>query len=141
MFEAFSRDLLSEGNGIRFQARGASMSPTIRDGEIVHVRPVAVASLREGDIVLVRSPRQFRLHRLIMADAERNVFITRGDCGLEDDPAVCGAEILGAAVTKEVRVGRKIVRARLAGFGGRVVQTVARVQLIFEKLVRAGPGP
>ncbi len=55
----------------------------------------------------------FRLHRLVVADAEQDVFITRGDCGQQDDPAVSGEEIVGIAVAKEVRVGRRIVRAKI----------------------------
>src|SRR6266446_2224638 len=88
LFEAFSRELLRDGMCVRFEARGASMSPAIRDGEMVHVRSVDLAGLRAGDIVLAKSERGFRLHRLVLADAERDVFITRGDCGAEDDPAV-----------------------------------------------------
>ena len=81
LFEAITRELLRGGNGIRFQARGASMSPAIRDGEIVHVKSVAPAELRKGEVVLVKAEMGFRLHRLVVADAEQDVFITRGDCG------------------------------------------------------------
>src|ERR1035441_2639638 len=109
LFEAITRELLRSGNGIRFQARGASMSPAIRDGEIVHVKSVAPAELRKGEIVLVKGEMGFRLHRLVVADAEQDVFITRGDCGQQNDPAVSREEIVGVAVAKEVRVGRRMV--------------------------------
>ncbi|MGC1645666.1 MAG: S24/S26 family peptidase, partial [Candidatus Sulfotelmatobacter sp.] len=121
LFETITRELLRSGNGIRFQARGASMSPAIRDGEIVHVKCAVPSGLRKGDIVLVKGEMGFRLHRLVLADAERDVFITRGDCGQQDDPAVSAEEIVGVAVVKEVRVGRRMVRAKLNGLGGRVL--------------------
>ena len=54
-FEAISRELLKRGLSVRFQARGASMSPCIRDGEIVYVTGVIVSKLRKGDIVLVEN--------------------------------------------------------------------------------------
>ena len=48
MFEAISRELLGSGNAIRFQARGASMSPAIHDGEIVHVKAVLPDRFAQG---------------------------------------------------------------------------------------------
>jgi len=101
------------------------MSPAIRDGEVVYVKPAVPAELRRGDIVLVNGERGFRLHRLVMADADRDVYVTRGDCGQQDDPAVSGKEILGVAVAKELRLGRWMVCAKLAGLGGRIVRAVA----------------
>ena len=62
--------------------------PAIRDGEMVYVKPSPGESLHRGDIVLVKGNSGFRLHRLIQADVRRDVFITRGDSGLQDDPAV-----------------------------------------------------
>src|SRR5579863_5518262 len=112
LFERVLRELLGKGLSVRFQARGASMSPVIRDGEIVQVTPVIVSKLRKDDIVLAKSNYGFRLHRIVFADYARNVFITRGDCGQENDPALTGSQILGLAKAKEVRIGRKLVKAR-----------------------------
>ncbi|MGA7907673.1 MAG: S24/S26 family peptidase, partial [Candidatus Sulfotelmatobacter sp.] len=97
-FESFVLECLKSGLRVRFQARGASMSPAVCDGEMVYVKPASVASLRRGDIVLVKGDRGFRLHRLTYADADKHLFITRGDCGVEDDPTVGGEQILGVAV-------------------------------------------
>ena len=140
LFEAITRELLRSGNAIRFQARGASMSPAIRDGEIVHVKSVATAELRKGEIVLVKGEMGFRLHRLVVADAEQDVFITRGDCGQQDDPAVSREEIVGLAVAKEVRMGRRTVRAKLNGFGGRLLCGAARGQRVLLKRLSASTG-
>ncbi|MFZ0956220.1 MAG: S24 family peptidase, partial [Candidatus Sulfotelmatobacter sp.] len=135
LFGELARELLAGGSGIRFQARGASMSPAIRDGEIVHVRPAVTGDLRNGDLVLIKVEGRLCLHRLVVADAERDVFITRGDCGLQDDPAVSGEEVLGVAEAKEVRVGRGMVRAKLKGVRGRMARCAARGQRILAKLV------
>ncbi len=140
LFEEFSRELLTQGKGVRFEARGASMSPAIRDGEMVRVEPAALAELREGDIVLVKSQGGFCLHRLVAVDAVRDIYITRGDCGQQDDPAVSGGKILGIAVSKEVRVGRKFARAKFHGASGSVLRAVSRGQRALELLCSmAGP--
>lgn len=141
LFESLCRELLREGMQIRFQARGASMSPAIRDGEIVHVKHAAAASLRKGEIVLVKSVSGFRLHRLVAAHVERDEFITRGDCGTQDDCPVRGKEILGLAVSKEVRIGKRIVRAKLRGMSGRVARGAARSQALAKKLLRIKSRP
>ncbi len=135
VFEEMIRELLKQGLGVRFQAQGASMSPAIRDGEVVEVTPVIVSKLRKDDIVLAKSNYGFRLHRIVVADHARDVFIARGDCGRQDDPALEGAQILGLARAKEVRVGRKIVQARFKGVGGWALRSTARAQGIVEKLL------
>jgi uncharacterized repeat protein (TIGR01451 family) len=136
-FEALSRELLERGLSVRFQARGASMSPCIRDGEIVYVTAVIVSKLRKGDIVLVKSHDGFRVHRIIVADPARNIFITRGDCGQQDDPLVSGEQILGLVNAKEVKLGKKSVRTNLKGIGGRLLRSAARGQYLVEKVLRS----
>jgi len=112
------------------------MSPAIRDGEMVYVKPASGARLRRGDVVLVKSDAGFRLHRLVRVDARADVFITRGDCGQQDDPAVRGERILGVAVAKDVRIGRKIVRAKLKGFVGLLLRSASRGQHLLNKILR-----
>jgi uncharacterized repeat protein (TIGR01451 family) len=136
LFEEVTRELLEQGMSVRFQARGASMSPAIRDGEVVQVTPVIVSKLRKDDIVLTRSKNGFRLHRIVLADHARDEFITRGDCGQENDPMLKGAQILGLAQAKEVHVGRKVVRANFRGIGGWTLRCAARAQRILSKIVK-----
>ena len=134
LFEEVVRPLLEQGLSIRFQARGASMSPSIRDGEVVEVTPVIVNKLRKDDIVLAKSNAGFRLHRIVVADPANDVFITRGDCGQQDDPVLQGSQILGLAHSKEVRLGQNIVQARFRGVGGWLLRSAARVQCVAGKL-------
>src|SRR5215831_17486979 len=97
LFAQVIYELLGQGLNVRFQAHGASMSPAIRDGEIVEVTPVIVSKLRKDDIVLAKSHCGFRLHRIVLADPAKDLFITRGDCGQENDPALKSDQILGLA--------------------------------------------
>ncbi len=136
LFEEVTRELLEQGLSVRFQARGASMSPAIRDGEVVHVTPVIVSKLRKDDIVLTRSKNGFRLHRIVFADPAKDEFVTRGDCGQENDPMLKGAQILGLAQAKEVHVGRKVVRANFRGVGGWTLRCAARAQRILSKVLQ-----
>src|ERR1700744_6504052 len=87
-FEALCRELLKSGTPFRFEAHGASMSPIIRDGQVVHVTPVIVSKLRKGDIVLTKGDKGFLIHRLVVTNHDENLFITRGDRGTQNDPPV-----------------------------------------------------
>ncbi|MFY9561900.1 MAG: C25 family cysteine peptidase, partial [Terriglobales bacterium] len=119
-FEQLSRGLLASGHQVRFQARGRSMLPLIRDGETVRVEGVAAALLRVGDIVVARTAHGLRAHRLIFADLARDCFLTRGDAGQESDPPICAGQILGRVVLS--------TRAHLR----------ARIHLAAQRMVRQG---
>src|ERR1700680_608287 len=136
MFEALSRELLDGGLCVRFEARGASMSPSIRDREIVHVTPVIVSKLGKGDIVLTKGDSGFRVHRLVIADHKADTFITRGDCGLENDPPLPGAQILGFAATKEVKVAGRGVTVGLDGRASRARRILGRAMEFAARLNR-----
>jgi hypothetical protein len=136
LFEEVARPLLAQGLSVRFQARGASMSPAIRDGEVVEVIPTNVTKLQKDDIVLAKTEHGFRLHRIVLADPGEDRFITRGDCGQENDPVLTGAQILGIAQSKEVWLGRNFVRAKFKGVGGWTLRSAARAQDLVGKAVR-----
>jgi signal peptidase I len=107
-FHLLSSNLISGGYGLRFQAVGRSMLPTIQDGEIVHVKPVATDMLRIGDIVLLRTHDQFRAHRIIRKRGQ--CFITRGDAGVDTDGEIRCDQILGRVTAKEATNSRRLVR-------------------------------
>jgi hypothetical protein len=136
LFEEVVRPLLAEGLSVRFQARGGSMSPAIRDREVVEVVPAIVAELNKDDIVLAKTNDGFRLHRIVLADHAKDCFVTRGDCSQENDPVLTGGQILGLARAKEVRLGRNIVRAKFRGVGGWMLRSAARAQYLTSKLVQ-----
>lgn len=119
VFRLLTSELIAGGFGLRFQAMGRSMLPTIRHGEIVHVKPVASDMLRIGDIVLLRRGEKFKAHRIIRKRGP--LFITRGDAGMEADGEIRGDQILGRVIAKEsINSGRLVrldgVRTRLSFF-------------------------
>lgn len=107
-FHLLTGELIAGGYGLRFQAMGRSMLPTIQDGEIVHVTPVAADTLRIGDIVLLRTGEQFKAHRIIRKRGQ--CFITRGDSGLDTDGEIRCDQILGRVTAKETINSRRLVR-------------------------------
>ena len=140
LFGSLSKELLAGGMGFRFQARGRSMAPSIWDGETVHVQPVAVETLRKGDIVLFSDGAHFRAHRLLKAGPE--AFVTQGDAALESDGIVRPEQILGKVIAKEesadgvtrvVKLGaapgrRYRVRRAFAGLASRVVGVPSKLE-------------
>jgi hypothetical protein len=107
-FHLLTSELIAGGYGLRFQAVGRSMLPTIQDGDIVHVRPVAGDMLKIGDIVLLRTGEQFKAHRIIRKRGQ--FYITRGDAGVDIDGEIRCDQILGRVIAKESVSSRRLVR-------------------------------
>ena len=87
------RDLLARGHAVEFRVLGDSMHPTIRENEVMHVKPVDRASIRKGDIVLVMLDRGMTAHRVVRREGDR--IVTRGDNALRDDEPVSLERVLG----------------------------------------------
>jgi signal peptidase I len=103
--------LLEGGLRIRFRTAGASMSPTIRDGEVVIVEPAAPESIRAGDIVLAASERGPLVHRVTgraKGDGSGDLFILRGDASITADVPIPGDRIRGRVIAVE-RDGRPVL--------------------------------
>lgn len=100
-------DVLAKGRPFRFRARGTSMSPLIKDGDVVTVVPLSGAGPRAGEIVAFLHPSTGKaaVHRIVRAKAGR--FVLRGDNAGAADGAVPADRILGV-VTGVERAGRRI---------------------------------
>ena len=139
LFGLLSQALLSDGLGFRFRARGRSMAPAIRDGDLLHVRPVVIEKLRKGDIVLFADGRGFRAHRLVFVDRGRDVFVTRGDAGVEIDGALSSPQLLGKVVAKEEDAAGRVRIVQLCGMSARVRVFAARARSWGSRVVRRLP--
>lgn len=104
---ALMRAVLDKGKAFRFEARGASMHPVIRDGDVVTVRPVAGAEARTGDVVAFVHPADggVRIHRIV--ETEGPAYRLKGDNALSEDGPVPAAAILGR-VDRVERDGRAV---------------------------------
>ena len=113
-----------KGAGLRFQARGSSMHPFVRDGDVVTVSPLFGRRPFPGDIVAFVSPatRKLAVHRIVGRSAER--YLIRGDNSLESDGLVGMAELLGLVKRVErsgrpVRTGLILFRRSIAALSRR----------------------
>jgi len=101
------KDILSKGLECRFQAKGQSMSPFIKDGDIVTIFPLTSSSPGVGDVVAFNHPENEKLiiHRVVKK--RNNDYYVRGDNALEADGIVQTRDILGY-VNKVERNGKKV---------------------------------
>src|SRR5438034_3842299 len=99
MFPDLMTELLRRGNRVRFRAAGASMQPTIEDGELITVAPVEPAAVKRGDILLYQGVRGVIAHRVVRitgsAKREDVSYLLRGDASVDRDDPVRPAQVLG----------------------------------------------
>ncbi len=110
--------VLARGAPFRFQASGFSMSPFIRDGDVITIAP-RPARLRLGDVAAFVNPCKDRLtvHRIV--GMRRGVCLMRGDHALEPDGSVVDTAILGRVMRVEhhgqtMRLGLGLERVAIA---------------------------
>lgn len=108
---ALVSDILGRGKPVRFKAAGRSMSPMVRDGDIVVIHPFGADRPRTGDVVAFIHPAAGRLaiHRVICMTPRG--FIVRGDNTLMADGCIEAGSILGRVTSLE-REGRRIRMGR-----------------------------
>jgi len=108
-FLPISTALLATGFDVRFRASGGSMYPTIRDGELITVRPIDAANVRRGDILLVHSGRlvAHRVTAIAWPAHGGPRFTLRGDDAASPDAPIGAGAILGRVVAVD-RAGRKV---------------------------------
>ncbi len=102
-----SRDVLEKGLPFRFSAPGSSMSPFIRNGDIITLAPFQADGCQPGAVVAFIRPDtgQLTVHRIFSVSGTG--CRTKGDNSLQDDgeiPPVC---IIGQVVRVE-RAGKSV---------------------------------
>ena len=109
-FTELSAEVLRSGWSIRFRAHGKSMTPLVRDGDLLLVQPTESGSLRPGEIVLCSlTPSHVVVHRIIR-HARQNAgdrFLVQGDQAPTPDGWLSPDQIFGRLVMIE-REGRQI---------------------------------
>ena len=124
MFNEITAELLRRGNRVRFRAIGASMQPTIEDGELITVAPMAPESVKRGDILLYQSESGVHAHRvvgrvkgtvpLLEGDCPLDHYLLRGDASVSCDAPVQLEQVIGRVVAVQ-RGGRNLaLDSRLA---------------------------
>ena len=129
-FVTLLRAVLEKGVAFRFQATGFSMSPFIRNGDVLTVSPLS-GRPRLGDVVafVKQETGGLAIHRVVATSAEG--CLIKGDNSSRDDGYVPEANILGR-IAKVERNGKKI----LLGLGPEryVIGVLARKGLLMPSL-------
>jgi len=125
--------VLAKGVPFRFRAKGFSMSPLIKDGDILIVEPRGGKRLHPGDTIAFINPMNGKpvVHRIIRLD--RGFVVVKGDNVAETDGLIPEGDVLGIVASVERR-GKK-VRFGL-GAEGRLIAFFSSCGL-FEKLLSA----
>ena len=108
-FEELAAQLLGAGHAMRFRARGSSMYPLVRDGDVLDVHPVDDGTIDVDDIVLyLSSGNGIIVHRVVGVSGQGDKISLRvkGDSVGKADPEVRECQVLGRVVSIERR-GRK----------------------------------
>ena len=102
------REVLAKGVPFRFRAKGWSMSPFIRDGDVILIAPFSNTRPRLGDVVAVNHPETGRLvvHRVIGKN-HQSCLIQGDNLSGENDGWVPMEKIMGR-VTRVERNGKKV---------------------------------
>lgn len=132
---SFLEDLLSAGTDVKLRVFGASMAPTIRDGDVVIVRNTRPARLRPGDMILFRNRAgAMVLHRILKHGTigGEAAFHTKGDARHEYDRWVRHTEVLGRAVGIEKKTPSGAFR-KLTMDRGRML-LANRLQVPYQRL-------
>lgn len=118
-------DLLQRGHEVRFQARGDSMHPAIRDDDYLHVMPIdATTRIRRGEVVVMLAERGLTVHRVLAQRGE--IVIARGDNAPDVDPPLHRSQVIG----RVVKVERKGKMRRLSRL------SFAKARRILRRLIR-----
>ncbi|MBN1660647.1 MAG: S24/S26 family peptidase [Anaerolineae bacterium] len=142
-FFELGKDLAGAGVSLRFQVRGESMWPFIRDGDIVEVVPASAAQLSVGDVVLCRSGTRLLVHRVIRCTHDESQvlrFVTRGDSLRYAEPPHDESLLVGRVAA--LQRGRRRI-ALDQGFYAALPRLLVRGSLILALLAslrRAGRG-
>jgi len=105
-FIALTRDVLEKGRSVRFQVWGSSMTPFIKDGDVITIVPVSAESdIGLGKVVAFLHPwltgRRLVVHRVV--GRRGSSFLIRPDHALGHDPfAYKLCDILGRVVRVEI---------------------------------------
>jgi len=97
----------AKGVPFRFQARGHSMSPAIRDGDVITVAPLNNLLPRRGDVLAFRHPErpQLLVHRVLGRKMDK--LVMKGDsCPIAD--GVIPAENILGLISQVERNGRNL---------------------------------
>jgi signal peptidase I len=79
------------------------MSPFIKDGDVLEIKPVEVSEIKLGDVIFYRTESRIVAHRVIkkVSGNGKAFLITKGDSSPSSDEPVHPEDLLGKVITVE----------------------------------------
>lgn len=95
---------------IQIEYKGDSMSPFLREGDIIFFSYPLEEEIRKGNIIAYRSTEDIIIHRVVgITGTKKKIFMTKPDASrTKDDACLRGDEIIGKAVA--FSRGKKVFR-------------------------------
>jgi signal peptidase I len=89
------QEVLGRGSCMKLQAKGYSMNPFIKEGDVLTLSPMIDGAPKVGDVVAFKLPEDGKLaiHRVIKSSAD--LYLIKGDCCSEPDGYIFEKDILG----------------------------------------------
>lgn len=95
--------VLESGHSVELPATGYSMFPTLKPGDKVVIKPLDKGEFpKPGQVVIYELNNVFVMHRLIEiteGSAGDQLFITRGDSGMEYDKPWQQQQVIGVVIS------------------------------------------
>lgn len=117
-----AHEILGRGAALRLRCHGLSMSPFIRDGQVLTVAPAGAATIRLGDVILYRTAAGPLLAHRVLARGRGHrgpVLRVRGDASCGPCDEVAADQVLG-----------RVVRAERGGRATRIDSLAPRVRAL-----------
>jgi signal peptidase I len=101
------KEVLGKGVECRLQVKGYSMSPFIKDNDVVTISPISDASPGFGDVIAFVHPKadKFFIHRVVGKIG--GAYLIKGENSLEPDGLIERKHIIGI-ITRVERDGKKV---------------------------------
>lgn len=108
------KEAILQGYAVQTIARGYSMFPYLRKGDILTVEPVPMETIKRGDIVVFELEEKWIAHRVIKIrnNTEGIEFLLRGDTCIDFDPLVNSENYVGVV---QVFHRRKLIQRTTRG--------------------------
>jgi len=104
VFAEVGADILGAAKGLRFQARGGSMHPMVRDGDVLLVKAVKPSMIKVPDVVLFVNDLGYAVvHRVIRKRNHQGIhwFTLQGDQAGQIDGIFPQNQIMGKLISLE----------------------------------------
>jgi phage repressor protein C with HTH and peptisase S24 domain len=100
--------VLATGHAFRFKAKGWSMTPFIRDGDVISIVPITMDRCRLGEVVAFTRPETGHLvvHRIIGGTGRD--YLIQGDSAVDETDGIISHDQLLGKVSRVERDGRCI---------------------------------